>query len=248
VECFWTLADGTEQGWQAKYWTAIDQVDKAQLDASVQTALDVHPKLTKYTIAIPVDPTGPTGRRGKSLLERIEEEGGWRDGWNAMAAGRGMTVEFHLEWRTPLITRLERADTSGVRTRYWFDADLLPPAWWGARLTEAIAAARPRYIPELTVTVPAADAIAALCGDPGWTEPLDRQAAALEECLSDLRRDADEALAADVGSVAAACQPLTNALAALRDHPNPVVLPQLMEALDWRERPQLNRNTVRRRR
>jgi hypothetical protein len=232
VECFWTLADGTEHGWQAKYWTAIDQVDKAQLDASVQTALNVHPKLTKYTIAIPVDPTGPTCRSGKSLLERIEEEGGWRDGWNTMAAERGMTVEFQLEWRTSLITRLQRADISGVRTRYWFDADLLPPAWWRARLAEAIAAARPRYIPELTVPVPAANAIAALCSDPGWTEPLDRQAAALEECLSDLRRDAEEALGADMGLVAAACQPLTDALAALRDHPNPATLPQLMEALD----------------
>jgi hypothetical protein len=39
VECYWTLPDGSERGWQAKCWTARGDVDKAQLDQSVQTAL-----------------------------------------------------------------------------------------------------------------------------------------------------------------------------------------------------------------
>jgi hypothetical protein len=78
-------------------------------------------------------------------LERIEEEGGWRDGWNAMAIDRGMTVEFHIEWRTSLTTRLQQAYTSGVTTRYWFDVDHLSPAWWRDRVAEAVAASgRPR--------------------------------------------------------------------------------------------------------
>ena len=118
VECFWTFTDGSEHGWQAKFWTSPDDVKKAQLDNSVETALTQHPKLTEYTIAIPVDPTGPTGGNGESLLEKITKSGGWLDGWKAKAAAHGMTVEFELEWKTNILTRLERVDTTGVQRRY----------------------------------------------------------------------------------------------------------------------------------
>jgi len=69
VECYWTLPDGTEHGWQAKYWTSHADVNKAQLGKSVKAALDQHPNLAKYTIAIPADPTGRTGTKGTSAGE-----------------------------------------------------------------------------------------------------------------------------------------------------------------------------------
>ena len=153
VECYWTLADGAEHGWQAKYWTSHGLVDKAQLDSSVATALDQHPRLTKYVIAIPTDPTGRTGRQGKSLLEKINGPGGWLEGWREMAADRGMSVEFEFEWETHIVTRLNRLDTSGAQRRYWFDVDTLAQRWWDDRLQEAVDSARPRYVPELNVEV-----------------------------------------------------------------------------------------------
>lgn len=162
VECYWTLPDGTEQGWQAKYWTSHADVDKSQLDTSVKAALTNHPDLTKYTIAIPADPTGRTGDHGKSLLEKINNPGGWLDGWQTMAAGRGMTVTFEFEWATNIATRLARVDATGAQRRYWFDADVLSQQWWIYHLHEATDAAGPRYTPELDVDVPAARSIAAL--------------------------------------------------------------------------------------
>ncbi|MCP6396123.1 hypothetical protein NL441_25425, partial [Klebsiella pneumoniae] len=84
VECYWTLPGGAEHGWQAKYWTNHAAVDKSQLDASVKAALTNHPDLTRYIIAIPADPTGPTGGKGKSLLEKINDPGGWLEGWQTM--------------------------------------------------------------------------------------------------------------------------------------------------------------------
>jgi hypothetical protein len=134
VECYWTLADDTERGWQAKFWTDRDDVDKPQLDASVATALDIHPRLTHYTIAIPVDPTGPTGGRGRSLLEKITGPGGWLEGWRQMATDRGMDVTFEIAWRTDLIARLAATTNSEVRTRYWFDTAILSERWWHERL------------------------------------------------------------------------------------------------------------------
>lgn len=223
VECFWTLPGGGEHGWQAKFWTDRAKVDKGQLDKSVESALATHPNLVKYIIAIPVDPTGPTAGKGKSLYEKVLGPNGWVEGWTRCAATKGMTVEFRVEWRTDLISRLRAVDTSGVRARYWFDADLLADSWWKDRFGEAVKAARPRYIPELTVEVPAALALAAICGDPSWQAVLDEKVAGLHACLVGLTRSigpaAGEALSADVPAVRASGDLVVAALQRWRESP-----------------------------
>jgi hypothetical protein len=214
VECFWTLPDGTEHGWQAKYWAAHGDVDKAQLDKSVKAALDQHPKLTKYTIAIPADPTGPTGGRGKSLLEKINDAGGWLEGWQTMAADRGLSVQFDFEWATNIITRLERLDHSGAQRRYWFDVDVLSEQWWKDRRDDAVNAARPRYMPELNIEVPAARAIAAFCSDDEWWQVVLDEADGISKAVERLRYAESEALAADLDAARAAAATVTDAVKA----------------------------------
>lgn len=232
VECYWTLPDGTEHGWQAKYWTTHADVDKAQLDASVKAALEQHPDLTKYTIAIPADPTGRTGRRGKSLLEKINDPGGWLDGWRSMAAARSMTVGFEFEWATSIVTRLERLDPSGIQRRYWFDADVLAPLWWKDRLQEAIDAARPRYMPELNVEVPAARSIAALCSDDEWWVIVSEQIDAVNESARQVRYARREALSANLDETLDTTAKVTDALAAWHDARTTTGLDDLAQALD----------------
>jgi hypothetical protein len=232
VECYWTLPDGTEHGWQAKYWTTHADVDKAQLDKSVKAALDQHPKLTKYTIAIPADPTGPTGGRGKSLLEKINDHGGWLEGWESMATARGMTVEFEFEWATNIVTRLERLDTSGIQRRYWFDVDVLAARWWEDRLQEAIDAARPRYMPELTVEVPAARSIAALCSDDEWWAVVSDQIDKVNDSVRHMRIAKDEVATADLNAALDAATKVTDALAAWHTSRTTTGLDDLAQALE----------------
>lgn len=74
VECFADFPDGTRCGWQAKYVFDIDSLIR-QLDSSLTTALRIHPTLTHYIICFPFDLTGPTARRGRSGVEKLEE---WR--------------------------------------------------------------------------------------------------------------------------------------------------------------------------
>lgn len=212
VECYWTLPDGTEHGWQAKYWTNHAAVDKSQLDASVKAVLTNHPDLTKYIIAIPADPTGPTGGKGKSLLEKINDPGGWLEGWQTMAAGRGMTVTFEFEWATNTATRLTRLDISGAQRRYWFDADVLSQQWWIDRLQDATDAARPRYTPELNVNVPAARSIAALCSDDEWWQAVLGQVDELTEATRRLQHAGNDATAADLGAARSATTTVIDAL------------------------------------
>ncbi|MEU3747219.1 MULTISPECIES: hypothetical protein [Streptomyces] len=179
-------------GWQAKFWLSKEQVDaaKGQLDKSVQAALTQHPTLVRYVVALPLDPTGPTGGRGMSLYEKVLGEEGWREGWRRIAAERGMQVDFQVEWATNLITRFRTVDTTGVRTRYWFDAEVLADQWWQHRLEEAVQAARPRYMPELSVRVPVTQhALGALCGDDEWHRRVEADISELEGLLKNLRVD-----------------------------------------------------------
>jgi hypothetical protein len=212
VECYWTLPSGAEHGWQAKYWISHANVDKSQLDTSVKSALTNHPHLTKYIISIPADPTGPTGGKGKSLLEKINDPGGWLEGWQTMAADRDMTVAFEFEWATNTATRLTRLDTSGAQRRYWFDADVLSQQWWIDRLQDATDAARPRYTPELNVNVPAARSIAALCSADEWWQAVLGQVDELTEATRRLRHAGNDATAADLGAARSAATTVIEAL------------------------------------
>lgn len=232
VECCWTLVNGAEYGWQAKYWNTHGDVSKAQLDKSVKAALDQHPKLTKYTIAIPTDPTGRTGGRGKSLLEKIEDPGGWLEGWQKMATDRGRNVEFEFEWETNIVTRLNRVDASGIQRRYWFDVDVLAPQWWDDRLEEAAAAARPRYTPELNVEIPAAQSIAALCSDNEWWQVVLGQVDEVSKAVDLLRYADNEVLAADINAARGAAATVTDALNAWHTSRTTAGFDNLAQALD----------------
>lgn len=49
VECFWRLPNGDERGWQAKFFLSPPgPVQWRQLNESVKTALEKHPRLVSY--------------------------------------------------------------------------------------------------------------------------------------------------------------------------------------------------------
>ena len=55
VECFSVLSDGSEWGWQAKYFTTLGDSQFDQLDRSVKKALSKHPSLARYFVCVPLD-------------------------------------------------------------------------------------------------------------------------------------------------------------------------------------------------
>jgi len=152
VECYWTLSDGSEWGWQSKL---LFEPDKAQIGGSVSTALRIHPKLTRYVVCLPFNLTGPTGRPGTDQRTRWGE---WVEEWENEARSRGMDVEFFLWEGSELAERLLAIDPSGGRLRFWFDEERLGHDWFGERLEESVSNAGPRYHPELNVDVPIATA------------------------------------------------------------------------------------------
>ena len=59
VKCYWVFPNDDEWGLQAKFFLSIEDNQWKQLDKSVKTFLEKHPRIVRYTICIPLDRADP---------------------------------------------------------------------------------------------------------------------------------------------------------------------------------------------
>lgn len=150
IEAYWLLDDGSEIGYQAKYYTKSRDISWANIDDSVATALKAHPELTKYVVALPCDLTDKTGKQGRGNT-------GW-GAWNARKAkwaelvAPGKCVEF-IAWTASDITdRLTHPTAEGLR-RFWFGDFEFSPQWFSDHIALTVKSLDERYHPEDHVEV-----------------------------------------------------------------------------------------------
>lgn len=149
-ECYWELSNGNIHCWQAKYFTnSLTNNQWAQVDKSVKSAINNHPNLKKYYIAIPVDrPDGKT--RGKSMLQK------WKDHvaeWDKYATSKKMKVSFEYWGKHELETHLRKPENEGL-IYYFFNETEFTDQWFDAKNQESIDALGGRYTPELNFDLP----------------------------------------------------------------------------------------------
>ena len=152
VECYCVLPDGTEWGWQAKYFDSLQSSQWRQLDDSVKTALDKHPTLVRYFICVPMDRPDARIQRRKSALQRWNEH---VQKWEEWAKDRGMSVEFVWWGSSELLDKLANPQHIG-RVHFWFDKRGFDQDWFKGHLDESVLAAGPRYTPQIHVDLPIA--------------------------------------------------------------------------------------------
>lgn len=157
VECYWVKPDGSEHGFQAKYFFDLGESQWAQMNKSVETVLETHPRLTHFTFYLPINLPDARIPKKKSQRDRWNEH---VRTWRQDASVRGLTVEFELVefelWdETQLIDRLSLPAHAGRRW-FWFRSAELSPDWVRAHVAEAHAGAGPRYTPEVHVDLPMA--------------------------------------------------------------------------------------------
>lgn len=174
VEAYWVQPDGTERGWQAKYFDKLESTQWRQLDDSVETALRTHPSLTHYIVCLPFDLPDAREAEKKSLRQKWEDR---ISKWERIATGKGMTVTFDLWGESELLSRLSLERHVGRRW-FWFGKTELSPEWFNNHIAGVIAAAGPRYNAKLKVELPIALRFDAL----GYT-------AAFRERLAQVRRE-----------------------------------------------------------
>ncbi|MGF6350964.1 hypothetical protein [Variovorax sp. W2I14] len=150
VEAYWVLDDGSEVGYQAKYYIKSGDVRWEAIDDSVTTALKLHPRLRLYYIAIACDLTDKTSRKGKTGWERWEER---KKGWEALAKSElGHEVTF-VPWSAfELRAMLELPRMAGL-LEHWFGQLALRPDWLSHRVDRAVADLDERYHAEDHVPV-----------------------------------------------------------------------------------------------
>ena len=177
IQCYWTLPTGDELGWQAKYFLSLDNAQWSQLDDSVRTALDKHPRLIQYYVCVPTDLpdarlAGQTSAYHK-WLDHVQKWSGW-------AADKSMSVEFIWWGSHEMLHKLARPDNSGL-ARFWFDAAVFDLNWFDKRLQESISTAGPRYSPEVNVDLPIIQEFDAFGRTAAWVTRLKKHAASISK-------------------------------------------------------------------
>lgn len=157
VECFSILPDSSEWGWQAKYFDSLGPSQWAQLDKSVESALDKHPALVRYYVCAPMDRPDARVWGQKSAMERWNEH---VQKWNEWVQDTGRTVEYVWWGSSELVDLLSRQSEQG-RLLFWFGEVEFNHSWFGDRLAEAIKAAGPRYTPKVHVELDVVQHLAA---------------------------------------------------------------------------------------
>ncbi len=153
VECIWKLPNGDEWGWQAKFFLSPpDNGQWSQLDKSIKKALEKHPRLTSYTICLPIDRQDPRIARQKWFMNKWNEH---VEKWQKWARQKRISIKFKYWGEHEIWERLSREEHRG-RHYFWFKEELFSQQWFENRINEAVDNVGPRYTPELNVELPIA--------------------------------------------------------------------------------------------
>lgn len=126
LECYRVESDGSETGWQAKYFFELGSNEAAQLTKSFNQAVARHPQLGRFIVSLPFNLSD--GRVGNRISER--------DRWNRWMQARikaiaPRTIVIELLDETQFIERLSRTEPRYAgRRHYWFDLLHFTPDWF----------------------------------------------------------------------------------------------------------------------
>lgn len=148
VECFWKLPNGDEWGWQAKFFLHPPKENQwNQIDDSIRKALEKHPRLTSYTICLPIDRQDPRVKNQQWFMDKWDS---YVKKWEGWTQEKGRSIEFKYWGAHEIAERLSREEHRG-RAFFWFKKELFSKQWFENTVNGAIADVGPHYSPELNV-------------------------------------------------------------------------------------------------
>ncbi len=191
VECYWKLKDGSEHGWQAKYFLdSLESSQWTQINDSVETALIKHPQLTKYYVCLPRDwaDSRKTGRGGKIVNSAWDK---WQTNvgkWEKFAKDQGMKVEF-CYWCKHDISLLLQTDEPNFagRAHYWFNSPVLTSGSFYNLLERSRSSLGERYTPEFHVDLPIIKVFDGLARSKQWWDDIENRLNELNKAAKDAR-------------------------------------------------------------
>lgn len=172
VECYWKLKDGTEHGWQAKYFLSpLKPTQWTQIEKSVKTAIEKHPLLKKYYICLPLNRTDirklKKGEKPTTLsLDEWEKN---KNKWKEISEKKGLDIDFCYWGASEILSFLQR-DTPEFagRAHYWFDFPILTIDIFKQLADRSRDSLGERYTPDCHVELPIIKAINAVAMTKQW--------------------------------------------------------------------------------
>ncbi len=144
VECYWKLPNGDELGWQAKFFLfSPNRTQWQQLDESVKRALEKHPRLTSYTICLPIDRPDPRINEEVSFMDKWTKH---VEKWKKWVQEKRMSVQFPYWGEHEIWERLTKDKHVG-RRYFWFNEEEFNTQWAKKHIKIALADAGERYAP-----------------------------------------------------------------------------------------------------
>lgn len=145
VEALWISADGAKIGYQAKFFSNLGSSQWSQIDKSVKRALEVHPELTRFVVALPINLTHKKKflGLGSSAWEMWEAR---VEKWTGWANAKGLNVKFE-PWTATDINELLLRDGNRGLVQHWFGERVIGKDWFNDRFSTAKSLLNERYNP-----------------------------------------------------------------------------------------------------
>jgi hypothetical protein len=175
VEFFLTLPDGTEWGWQAKFFhpdSRLNTSRKRQVRDSLTRSIERHPRLTRWFLCTPTSFT--TGDNESELR------------WWSRLQDQHPDVEL-VHWGDSELSRLLASPTSTGQRAYFFGDIPLCADWFRSRLDRQLANLRDPFDPKLHAITEADLRLHFLARDGLWRASLRESSRIAEEALEILR-------------------------------------------------------------
>jgi hypothetical protein len=169
VECYWILEDDSEWAWQAKYFTSyLGGSQWSQINESVKTAIESHPNLAVYIIALPINPADDRKAGRQSLQNKWDSH---KQKWQEIAKDKGRTILFTPWWSSDLISILQKRENIDI-IRFWFNSDFLSDDWFNKHIKKSVADLQQRYTPELNYQMPIVNIFDGIAKDKKFAKQL----------------------------------------------------------------------------
>lgn len=176
VECFATLSDGSEVGWQVKHYTDLGNALKS-LDESLNTALSKHPKMKRFIACLPFDLSDSRKEHPKKKGATVQTALARWDAWKRERIEEsnkiGRTIEIDRWGAFELKNRLTKSGAIAAgRVAFWFDKTLLTTNWLREKFERTRSSLGGRYSPHHHIDLPIRRVIEATALDPRLFEYL----------------------------------------------------------------------------
>lgn len=212
VECFATHRDGSETGWQVKFYSDFDSMLRS-LDGSLSTALEKHPSMRRFVACFPFD---LADSRRPEVTTALSKWDVWSTRRIAEASKTGRDIAIDRWDAHELKQRLvESNPRSAGRVAFWFDREMLTNEWFRNAFERTVDSLGDRYSPETHIDLPVRRSILATLRDPVLFAQLRGDAERVEALLSLVQDTADEGARASVRDV------IDDLIRLAVDRPNP---------------------------